>query len=150
MTIPRHRLSAEIGPAMPANDQPIRDVLGRFLDAWNRHDVAAFAALYRADADFVDVYGTWWQGRAAIEAAHRASHAAVFRQSRLATIRTEVRFLAPEVATAHVIWELTGLVTPRGEALPGRRGILLHVLVKEGTSWSIVTTQNTDIVQPPG
>jgi SnoaL-like domain len=39
-------------------------------DAWNSHDMRRFAACFAADADFVNVVGAWWRGRAEIEEKH--------------------------------------------------------------------------------
>ncbi|MGK9232137.1 SgcJ/EcaC family oxidoreductase [Inquilinus limosus] len=53
----------------------LEDVPAAFIAAWNRHDMAALAALFAEDADFVNVVGLWWRSRAEIEAAHAATHA---------------------------------------------------------------------------
>ncbi|WP_245493329.1 MULTISPECIES: SgcJ/EcaC family oxidoreductase [unclassified Mesorhizobium] len=54
-----------------------------FADAWNRHDMEDFGALFSEDANFVNVVGMWWKNRSEIEAAHRATHETMFRDSRL-------------------------------------------------------------------
>ena len=126
-----------------------RGVSDGFVDAWNRHDMAAFAALYAENADFVNVLGVWLRGRAAIEEHHATIHAARMKASLLTALETEVRLLRPDVALIHVHWELTGQVGPDGVALPTRQGILSHVGVKTGGKWHIASTQNTDIAATP-
>ncbi|MER8464380.1 SgcJ/EcaC family oxidoreductase [Mesorhizobium sp. M1396] len=54
-----------------------------FANAWNRHDMDEFASLFAPDANFVNVVGVWWKNRSEIEAAHRATHDTMFRDSRL-------------------------------------------------------------------
>ena len=44
------------------------DVSSAFTAAWNRHDMAALAAVFTPDAQFVNVVGLWWKSRAEIEA----------------------------------------------------------------------------------
>jgi uncharacterized protein (TIGR02246 family) len=131
------------------DDQAIRRLVDDFLSAWNRHDMRAFATLYRDDADFVNVYGMHWRSAAEIAEQHRALHETIFSASRLTASRVDLKFLRPDVATAHVFWDLSGLVRPDGEAAPDRRGVLTHVLVRDGSNWKIAATHNTDIVPRP-
>jgi hypothetical protein len=42
---------------------------------------------------------------------------------------------------------LEGHVSPEGQLLPPRTGILLNVLASAGGGWTIVDSQNTDIVE---
>ena len=143
--------SAAVSPGVSAgNDEAlVRSVVAAFEDAWNRHDMEAFGELFADDADFVNVAGTRWQGRAAIKDAHVRSHGRQFRNSTLVIEETTVRFLAPHVAVARSTWQLTGHTTPAGEAGATRRGILTNVLGKSAGRWQIVVTQNTDITRPP-
>ncbi len=41
-------------------------VVQHFVDAWNLHDMDAFASLFPEDADFVNVIGQRWIGPEAI------------------------------------------------------------------------------------
>jgi uncharacterized protein (TIGR02246 family) len=124
-------------------------VLG-FEDAWNRHDMDAFAMLFAADADFVNVIGMRWVGRDAIKQQHTASHATMFKTSTLKIERTTVRFLKPDVATARSVWTLSGITSETGQSAPSRTGILSHVLESIEGHWLIQLTQNTDISKPGG
>jgi uncharacterized protein (TIGR02246 family) len=135
----------ESGGTPGKHSESARGVSDSFVDAWNRHDTAAFAALYAENADFVNVLGVWLRGRAAIQEHHATIHAARMKTSRLMALETEVRFLRPDVALIHVHWELTGEVGPDGAALPTRQGILSHVVVKTGGKCHITSTQNTEI-----
>ena len=45
---------------VPVSDEnAVRAIGARLLEAWNAHDMKAFAALFRDDAEFVNVYGMW-------------------------------------------------------------------------------------------
>lgn len=127
--------------AMPAH------VATAFADAWNRHDVSELASLFTSDASFVNVMGIWWKNRSEIEAAHRATHKTMFRDSRLEGEVSSVVELAPGLASIHYTWTLTGASTPDGRPAGVRKGILLIIAQEEGQSgWSIKVAQNTDIV----
>jgi uncharacterized protein (TIGR02246 family) len=133
--------------AVPAGEEgPVTAVIGALEAAWNRHDMDSFASLFADDADFVNVRGMRWVGRAAIKEAHVATHSTIFKNSRLRIQETSVRFLKPDVAVARSLWELTGQTTREGNVAPPRRGILTNVLMKVEGKWRIVVTQNTDIV----
>jgi uncharacterized protein (TIGR02246 family) len=140
--------------ASVAMDEQINDEVGvnavvhGFEDAWNRHDMDAFAKLFAADADFVNVIGMRWVGRDAIRQHHAASHATIFKTSTLKIGDTTVRFLKPDVATVRSVWTLSGMTSENGQVAPTRTGILTHVLAKIDGHWLIVLTQNTDIAKP--
>ncbi len=131
---------------MPHDERAVAAVLDRFEDSWNRHDMRAFAGLFAEDADFVNVFGTWWTGRDAIERAHAGAHATIFKDSRLSIERNETRFVGPDAAVVRSLWRMTGQVDPKGAAVPPRAGILINVLRRAGDAWTIVASQNTDIV----
>lgn len=144
-----------VGP--PSTDAPAAADLATlialadaFLQTWNTHDMAAFAALYADDADFVNVYGRWWQGRSEIEQAHVDTHQSLFRDSVLALAQPHsLRLVAPDLALCRTHWTLTDIRTRSGAPAPDRRGRLLHVMQRLATGWRIVATQNTDISPMP-
>ena len=129
-----------------ADEVAIKDVIDSLADCWNRHDMQAFAQFFTQDADFVNVIGEWWKGRPEIMQAHEHSHATMFKDSTLRILETSVRGLKPDVAIARTLWELVGMVSPKGDMVPPRNGILTNVLIKEDGHWAIVAAQNTDIV----
>jgi len=122
-------------------------VVHAFADTWNRHDMEAFAQLFASDAEFVNVVGLWWKGRAEIKQAHEFTHATMFKNSRLTILETSVRFPSPRFAIARAKWHLEGHVGPEGQALPPRSGLLVNVLASNSGSWAIIDSQNTDIVE---
>ncbi|RVD20807.1 SgcJ/EcaC family oxidoreductase [Mesorhizobium sp. M4B.F.Ca.ET.017.02.2.1] len=117
-----------------------------FADAWNRHDMDDLGALFSEDANFVNVVGMWWKNRSEIEAAHRATHETMFRESRLEGVVSSIVELSPGVASVHYVWTLTGASAPDGSPAGARKGILLLIVKEEQSGWRIKVAQNTDIV----
>lgn len=132
--------------AAPSEDESsIRQLQVAQADAWNRHDAAAYAALFTTDGDCVNVVGWWWKGREQIESKLKAAFAFVFHESQLTITDTSVRFLSPTLAVAHVTWTMTGAKTPPGMPEP-RMGIQSQVLEKMSGHWLIQVFQNTNAV----
>jgi uncharacterized protein (TIGR02246 family) len=145
-------MQASAAPSQTAEEAAVKAAVQSFVDAWNRHDMEAFAAVFTEDADFVNVRGTRWIGRSAIREGHAAAHATIFKNSQLRILELSVRFLKPDVAVARWACELTGQTTPAGESVPARKAIPTFVMTKTQDRWLIVVAQNTDIVpaaRPP-
>ena len=145
-------MQASAAPSQSAEEAAVKAAVQSFVDAWNRRDMEAFAALFTEDADFVNVRGTRWIGRSAIRAGHAAAHATIFKNSQLRILELSVRFLKPDVAVARWACELSGQTTPAGESVPARKAIHTFVMTKTQERWLIVVAQNTDIVpaaRPP-
>jgi uncharacterized protein (TIGR02246 family) len=129
----------------PQDEAAIRKVQEQQAEAWNRHDAAASARLFTEDGDVVNVVGWWWKGRAEIERKLAAAHAFAFRDSTLTVTDTQVRFLGPSIAIAHVQWTMVGARPPPGMPEP-RQGIQIQVLTKQGGRWLIASFQNTNSI----
>lgn len=131
-----------------ANHPSPQTVPGAFMEAWNRHDMQALAALFAEDANFVNVVGMWWKSRAEIHAAHEATHATIFRNSRLEGEIGAITDLGSGVVALHLTWQLSGMSDPQGNQAPPRRGILLFILQEfPDSGWRIKVAQNTDIIE---
>jgi uncharacterized protein (TIGR02246 family) len=131
------------------SEPEIESVGTAFVAAWNSHDMQALSLLFKEDAEFVNVYGTWLTGRGSIEAQHAAVHASVFLASNLVSLEMRAKHLHPDVAHLHMRWKLDGIQAPNGIPLPERAGVMLFVIVRDGGSWRIAAAQNTDITSPP-
>ena len=136
-----------------ADEAQIKAVQTQQAQAWNQHDGKAYADLFTEDGEVVNVVGWWWKGRAEIEKKLTAAFAYVFRDSTLTIEDTQVRFLSPQIAVAHVRWSMTGAHTPPNIPEP-KHGIEIQVLQKRSGKWWIVSFQNTTSVPetpfPPG
>jgi uncharacterized protein (TIGR02246 family) len=138
--LPKESLSAT------ADHNEIERLAALFTESWNRHDMAQFAQLFVHDADFVNVVGMWWKNREEIKKAHAYSRSTFFKNSRLTGEIAALKFLRPDIATMHILWELVGQLEPDGTVGQPRKGILLLVCAKRDGSWLIQAAQNMDIV----
>lgn len=125
----------------------VTQVVRAFADCWNRHDMRAFGELFDPNAEFVNVVGLWWKGREEIRKAHELTHATLFKHSRLTLSDVAVRFPVEGLAISRARWVLEGHVFPEGASLPAREGILLNVLRRGSEGWSIIDSQNTDVIE---
>jgi uncharacterized protein (TIGR02246 family) len=116
------------------------------VDAWNQHDMWAFADLFHDDAAFVNVAGAYLHGRGEIERTHAAAHAGPFRDSNLTAWPQDARSVGPDVIIAHVRSELHG-----DDRVPGgtRQAIMTLVIERRGSHWKIVTAHNTNVLAAP-
>jgi uncharacterized protein (TIGR02246 family) len=133
------------GGAQNADEVAVRKAVMGLPEAWNRHDMKAFAALFTEDADFVNVAGSWWKGRAEIEEKHSAAHATIFRESTLSIDDLQIRFLTPEIAVAHVSTLLAGQKTLEGAVVAQRKTLLTLVLQRQSGKWAVAAAHNTDV-----
>ncbi|TJY58835.1 SgcJ/EcaC family oxidoreductase [Sinimarinibacterium sp. CAU 1509] len=131
---------------MANRTQEVSAVVEAFAACWNVHDMTAFGDLFAPDAEFVNVVGLWWKGREAIREAHAFIHATMFKHSRLTFQSIDIRFPADTLAITRAHWTLEGHVSPQGDALPARTGLMLNVLAQTPSGWQIIDSQNTDIV----
>ncbi|MBV8067427.1 MAG: SgcJ/EcaC family oxidoreductase [Candidatus Eremiobacteraeota bacterium] len=134
---------------LATDESAIRDLVGaRQQQAWNKHDAHAYAELFAEDGDVVNVMAWWWKGRAEIESNLTRMFAGVFHESTLTFTQVDVRFLAPEIAIAHVRWRMTGAHMPPGLPEP-REGLQTVTVQKRIGKWLIAAFQNTNYVPPP-
>jgi uncharacterized protein (TIGR02246 family) len=78
---------------MSTDTSKVTRVVNAFAAAWNRHEMEAFAQLFAADAEFVNVVGLWWKGRTEIRQTHEATHVSMLKSRRLTILDTSVRKL---------------------------------------------------------
>jgi uncharacterized protein (TIGR02246 family) len=113
-----------------ADEKALREFHRDFVAAYNRGDSERVTAFYAPNADFVDIKGDTYHGRAEIE----KRTANFFAQTRSAKLRSpfgSLRFLTSDVAIVDRSEELT----PPAEGGPGR----LHatvVYVKRDGKWN--------------
>ena len=107
--------SAHAAPDRPEN------IPALFVDAWNRRDPDALAALFEADADFVNVVGIWWEDREAIRQAHAYGLTRIFQHSTLRLGRVKLRQLSDDIAVVHARMSLSGQTAADGVPVPGVR-----------------------------
>ncbi len=131
--------------AQVATDEAaIRELVARWEQAWNRHDMKQLFSLVTDDADFVNVGARHWKGRQQIEKEH-TSRLGQFRESVWSTKTVNVQFLKPDVALVHIDWTLRGDKNPDGTPRPPRGGVFTWVVVEQSSGWLIRAAQNTNL-----
>ena len=88
--------------AQADDEKAIRDVQVHWDDAWNRNDVQALAALVAEDVRFVNVAGQVLGSRTEFEQLQTRTHAMQFKESVRTVTATDIKFLTPDIAVAHV------------------------------------------------
>lgn len=116
-------------------ESEIREVIHKYLDARERRDPKAVAAVFTPDADQLVSSGEWRKGRDAIVRGTLASSESTGGH-RSITIQT-IRFLGPNVALADGPYELTGLAG--GE---NRKMWTTFLLTRGSNGWLIAAIRN--------
>jgi uncharacterized protein (TIGR02246 family) len=128
-----------------SEDKAIRTVMDHFMEAWNRHDVHAFAVVFAEDADFTNVRGQGASGRTKIEQFHARPFATMFKDSHQKYTEIKIRYLRPDIAAVDVHWEMTGATDAEGNPHPLRQGLLNFVMMKNAGQWQIAVMHNMDL-----
>ena len=143
---PAHEPVTAPATELPANDlRQINLIFAQWQDAWNRHDMHAFAQLFHDDAIWIVWTGRVWRGRQAIEDGHVEAHRTFFRNSSQTSEPQEIRLVAPDVVVAR------SLTTLRGDSRDPRTTIHGHkllVLTRRDGIWRILYGQNTRLTPP--
>ena len=115
-------------------------------EAWNKRDADALTALLAEDVDFVTVLGPngWLKGRAQFKDAHARMFTTLFAHSTWTTREVHVKFIQPELAIARVLWSTAGDKVRHVKHGEPRSGIFTWVVQKQGGTWLIIASQNTE------
>jgi uncharacterized protein (TIGR02246 family) len=109
------------------------------LEAWNRRDAQAFAALFRADGQMVGYDGSQVAGSAIV--AHLAP---IFADHPTARYVAKVREVRPLGSQAALLRAVVGMVPPGQASVdPERNAVQSLVAQEDGDTWRIVLFQNT-------
>lgn len=134
-------------PASPAADEnAIKQLVRQLQDGWNAHDGKAFAAPFAADADYVIVNGIKIKGHEEIEKGHTEIFTTIYKGSHNVGTLKSIRFLRPDVAVAHVEWNLEYSM---GAERKKTRAMNSLVVTKDNGKWSIAAFHNT-LIQAEG
>lgn len=132
----------------------IRALLAAQAQAWNEHDARAWAAPFTEDAEFVNIMGTLFQGRAQVAQRHDELFRGIFSRSRVVVTTRKVLSLGATSALAETVHELRDYDRlPPGvratEADGALRTRLKYVLVLTPDGWRIRSAQNTAMAPAP-
>ncbi|RMB08080.1 uncharacterized protein (TIGR02246 family) [Eilatimonas milleporae] len=130
-----------------------------FFARWNDGDADGLAVLFAKDADFVNVVGLWWRGRAAIRRAHAYGFRHIFHASRIEITELSVRSLGPGVYMVHTVSTLDGQIAqavptnqidqtgPDGEPAARRVAVMSMLIRRRAAGFEIVSCHVTDRVE---
>lgn len=114
------------------DESAIRNVLARFYDGWNAHDVEKMVSVYAEDIDHINVYAKWNQGKPAIRKAISAFHSGPGKNDHKTYTIEKIRFIKPDVAVIHV----------RSLSTVGNLGT--YVMSKDTGEWLVVSFTNVE------
>jgi uncharacterized protein (TIGR02246 family) len=116
-----------------ADEDAVRAIHQRMIDAWKAGDAEAFAVSFTDEANFVAFEGTYLKGRGEIAAFHQQIFDTVVKGTRLQGEVKFVRLLSAAVAVMHS----AGGVTLQGqtEASPSRDSMQLTEVAKRDGEW---------------
>lgn len=118
-----------------------------FQNAWNAHDMAAFASLFHEDATFVNRFGHYVKGVDAIVAMHKPIHETIYRDSTLSNELIDINHVSNGVAVMHFWSRLTtGAAHPAGPHEVDT--LILAVLTEKNDLWRIQSLENVTLTDP--
>ena len=131
------------GGSQKRDEDAVREVVKKYVDARERRDAAGIGALFTSDADQLTSSGEWRKGRDEIV---RGTLASSQRTGGTRTISiSNVRFPSAGVAIADGPYEIAG-----GQESDTRRMWTSFVLVRASDSWQIAAIRNMLPAQPAG
>jgi len=130
-----------------SENKEIRTVVAGYADAWNRHDVAALANLLTDDADWINIVGMHWRGRAAVLKGHDVYHRTFFRNTPLDFTDIDLRPVTQDAVIAVVTIKVGDFTPPDGQPRIGTQDRLSLVIAKGPGGWRIVHGHNT-VIEP--
>ena len=118
-----------------------------FQNAWNAHDMTAFASLFHEDATFVNRFGHYVKGVDAIVAMHQPIHETIYRDSTLGNQLIDINHLGDGVAVMHFWSRLSaGAAQPAGAQEVDT--LILAVLTRKNDLWRIQSIENVTLTDP--
>jgi uncharacterized protein (TIGR02246 family) len=127
------------------DEKAIRQVVKDYETIWNKHDMSTFGNLFTDDAEWVNVVGHVWRGKADIKKAHQVVHETNFKNRNMKFDNMTVRFIRPDVAVSIVKWTLDGFEAPDGRHFPKGQNVATLVFVKQDGKWLISSGENVTV-----
>lgn len=124
----------------------VATLAGALERAWNAGDGEAFAGVFTDSADFVNIRGEHFRGRAVIAQGHQAIFDGIYKGSRIHYEPAGGYAIAPAVRVGQVRGHL---VVPSGPLAGELDGLATLVLVEQDGAWRIAVFHNTLVAQPP-
>ena len=129
-----------------ADQTVIQEIITNYAKAWNDQAGKGFGDGFAEDADFVNIFGMHFSGKAEIEVRHIKILQAFLKDSKMTILSAKLREVQPGLVIALVKWKVDGFRQPGSDMrLPGvtREGIFTQVFLLRDHQWEIVASQNT-------
>ncbi len=149
-------MHAQVSATSTDADADIRALIANQAAAWNRHDAAGWASAFVPSAEFINILGTPFSGKPAIEGITARIFASIFKDSHDSVTVRKIIMVTPELAIAHYEHAVTGYSALPPGIQPSERGAdgkgvlrtLMVYVLQRGTDgkWMIVNGQNTAIL----
>lgn len=123
---------------------PYEQLVDAVVTAWNTKNPERFGEIFPEDAEWTDVIGQTWHGPDGIADGHREPFGRLFAAATLSYSAVRGRQVSDDVASIDATWQMTGHVSPEGEALPPREGLLHIVAIRRSGQWLPLVTHNAD------
>ncbi len=114
----------------------------KYMEAWNAGDASACAAVHTQDGVFIDLFGTTFEGRAAIEESITAT-LETYSGTTIEIVRTSLNKVSDNLVVSDGTWEVKGSTA---EGVP-TQGFYTIIVTNTGGEWLISTLQSK--VAPP-
>jgi uncharacterized protein (TIGR02246 family) len=150
------RMSPHSTAATVDAEADIRALIAGQAAAWNRHDAKAWANPFQEKAEFINILGTPFSGKPAIEGITARIFATIFKDSRDSVTVRKIVWVNPELAIVHYEHAVSGYAAlPPGiqaseldaEGKGVLRTLMVYVMQRGADGkWTIVNGQNTAIM----
>jgi len=121
--------------ASAGDEQPIKDRLNEFQNAWNKEDTAAMAALWAEDGTLINPFGVTAQGRDAMIKVFTQEHAGPFKNTKYSVSEMKIQWVTPDVAIVDATANITGVRAADGSSAPDFPHHVTWVFVKKDGKW---------------
>jgi uncharacterized protein (TIGR02246 family) len=145
--------AASFAQSRPQTAAAIQKILDEEAAAWNRGDGPSWASAFTDDADFVNILGQVFHGRAAIGEQHRRILSGPFQGSHAVISIRQITPVAPDVVLVETLHEVTNFkflppgISPTSSEVIRTR--MKYVAVYHGAGWQFIAAQNTAILPEP-
>src|ERR1700733_13122545 len=85
-----------------ADEHKMCAVLLAYGEAWNRHDMTSMRQLFTDDADWTNIVGMHWRGKAAVLKAYDAFWRTIFQKMEITMTDIAIRAIASDIVVAVV------------------------------------------------
>lgn len=118
-----------------------------FVKAWHTKNAETFGQVFTEDAEFTDIVNQIARGRDQIISQHHFPFATVNKSAIFVIDNLYMRSISDGLVLVTGEWKLTGALTPKGDPIPDRNGVLQIICRGENTGWKISLVHNTDMSQ---